>query len=536
MFYIKNIKIKSPAIIFILIAVWYAITNFIWWKLNTPNFPCYDMAALHFLEVFKNHTSHGPVIVWIYKFLLSVFGNGNLDKITVSVNYIFFLIPLYFIYKIGKEIDSEEAGNIAMILFALVPAVYGLSRQFGHKDYNIIAAMTVNIYCLIKTNNFRDQKWSILYGLSAGIGLLIKDSILIYLLPTFLSATVIALKEKFERRKAENILASLLFGLLMVEWIYFESQAIIKFFSDPVTLIVPIFYFGSLRATTFNVYEQLLSPPIFLIFLLGLFYFIKEYHNKNKATILLWIFVPWSIIFLMPHYKVPEYLTGLIPPIVLVCSIFLAHIKRNIIKKALMIFLIIIGVVQYINFSYYPLDLFSRIRIKISGIDFMYYDTATEHIMNFDVKNRSDKISKVVRRIQKEYPASNYAVYMDSKSAINNKVLRICMLLNGISCAITDIDKFNIRPEDEVIIIGGKFLPAPSMYRPEEKIMRKHPMFNEMLKDKGTSGVQSLTEYDEQLNKQLKNMDENFDLAEIFYFNDIIDENNKIAIYKRKNQ
>lgn len=119
----KKITINNSAVIFIIIAVWYAITNFIWWQLNTPNFPCYDMAGLHFLDIFKNRVISSPLLTWVYKFLMSVFGNHNLDKITLSINYVFFLIPLYFIYRIGKEIDSKEAGNIAMILFALVPAV-----------------------------------------------------------------------------------------------------------------------------------------------------------------------------------------------------------------------------------------------------------------------------------------------------------------------------------------------------------------------------------------------------------------------------
>ena len=200
-----------------------------------------------------------------------------------------------------------------------------------------------------------------------------------------------------------------------------------------------------------------------------------------------------------------------------------------------MIFLIIIGIVQYINFSYFPLDLFSRVRIKINGIDFMYYDTATDNIMNFDVKNRSAGISKVVNRIQKEYPASSYAIYVDSNAKLNNKALRVCMLLNGMSCDIADIEKFIIRPQDEVLIIGGMFMPEKSIDRPEEKIMRKHPMFNDTTEDKYTNTDKTLQEIAPELYEYVKIMNENFELATTFYFNDEINENNKIAVYKRKN-
>ncbi len=529
----KTVKFSDSVIIFTVIALWYAVTNFIWWHLNTPNFPCHDLAALHFLYVFKDYVSNCPVIIWIFKFLLSIFGNEHLDKITISVNYVFFLIPLYFIYKIGEEIDSKETGNIAMILFALVPVVYGLSRQFGHRDYHLLATMTFNIYCLIKTNNFHERKWSILYGLSSGIGLLIKDTMLIYLFPTFVCAVIIALREKYDARRKINIAIALICGTILIGGIYFQPQTIKKIFSDPVTLVVPILFPESLRVMTLNLYEQLLSPPIFFIFVLGLVYFFKKYKYKNKGIILVWIFAPWLIIFLMPHYKVPEYLTGFIPPIVLVSSIFLSHIKQSSIKKAVLIFLIIIGIIQYINFSYYPTALFSKMRIKIHGIDFMYYDTATEHIMNFDVKNRCKQISQVIKRIKKEYPASSYAVYMDSQSGINNKVIRVCMLLNGMSCAVVDIEKLNIRPEDEVVIIGGQFLIGAETHRPEEKIMEYHPMVINALAGKNIAKGQ----YDEkQLNKQDHFIDKNFNLTETFYFNDVIDKNNKIQIFTRKKE
>jgi hypothetical protein len=526
-----KIQYNSSILIFILIALWYAVTNFIWWQINTPNFPCYDSAAVHFLYIFNTHKSNNPLIIWIFDFLLSVFGNKNVDGITVSVNYIFFLIPLYFIYKIGKEIDTKETGNIAMILFALVPAVYGLSRQFGHKDYHLIAAMTFNIYCLIKTNDFQNKKWSIIYGISFAIGFLIKDTILIYLIPTFLWGVFVALKEKFAIKKLVNILISLLVCSLIAGWICYQPYAIRKVIYDPITLVAPIFSLASLRVMTLCLYEELLSLPIFLLFLTGLVYFIKKYRNKNKTLILLWIFIPWTIIFFMPHHKLTEYFTGFIAPIILVCSIFLTRLK---IKKMILTFLIIIGIIQYVNFSYYPTDLFSRMRTKIYGIDLMYYNAATENIMNFDVKNRCEKISKVIERINRDWPASHYAVYVTMDAAINNKAFRVCMLLNDMNCNVSNIEKFEITKEDEIVIIVGNFMELNELRR-QKIIFDNHPRLVYELKFQNINVENYLWHYSEELRSQIEIMDRDFDTATIFYFNDEINENNKIAVYKRKN-
>ncbi len=534
MFDTKNIKNGSSAIIFTAIAVWYAITNFIWLTLNTPNFPCYDSSALHFLYIFAEHKGNTPLMIWIFQFLLSFFGNHNLEIITICVNYVFFLIPLYFIYKIGKETDSKEAGNIAMILFALVPAIYGLSRQFGHKDFHIIAPLTAGIYCLIKTNYFSDRKYSILYGIWTGIGLLTKDTILIFILPTFFWTVTIALKEKFEINKMLNIFVSLLAGSFVAGWIFFEPYSIKKIIYDPITLVTPVFSPENVRVMTFGLYEELLSPPIFLLFLAGLVYFFTRC-NKNKILLLLWIFIPWAIIFVMPHYKVVQYFTGLIVPTVLVCAIFLANIKYKIIKQALIIFLIIIGVVQYINFSYYPKSFLGWLSMDFHGIYLAYYNTGTENIMNFGIKNKCEKILKVIKHIKNKYPASNYAVYVTRQSQINNKVFRVCMLLNGMRCKVVDIEKFKILDKNKVVIIVGTFLKENALRR-QELLIENHPLIADHLDEIEITEEEYLEEYAEHLQKQVKILDKRFKSAEVFYFNDVVHKDNKIEVFKRKNK
>ncbi|MDD5102300.1 MAG: glycosyltransferase family 39 protein, partial [Endomicrobiaceae bacterium] len=155
------LKISNTKIIFIVIAIWYAVGNFIWWQINTPIIP-YDIAARHFLDIFTEGYLfyNAPLLTYIMRFMFYIFGKEYFDLIIIFINYIFFLIPLYFIYKIGTELKDKETGNIAMILFAMVPAIYGMSRQYGHQDYHIIAAIAFNIYCLIKTDHFKNLKWS----------------------------------------------------------------------------------------------------------------------------------------------------------------------------------------------------------------------------------------------------------------------------------------------------------------------------------------------------------------------------------------
>jgi 4-amino-4-deoxy-L-arabinose transferase-like glycosyltransferase len=345
-------RFDSTYFVFFAIAVIYAIGNFIWWQMNTPIIPMH-ISALHFLDILREGWlfRNAPLLTWIMRGMFYIFGKEYYDLIVIFVNYIFFLIPLYFIYKIGVELKDKETGNIAMILFALVPAIYGMSRQYGHKDYHIIAGITFNIYCLIKTDYFKNRKWAIWYGISVGLGLMIKDSFLAYFFIPFAYIVIVGLKEKTDKTKIINILTAIALGCLIAGWHYFKIDIIKKIWYEPVTETVPVFIFDSLRVMTIGLWEDLLSPPIFIIFIIGLIFFIWKYRGKYKYIILLWFFVPWSIIMLMPHHKLPEYGVGFIPAIILISVIWISNMKYKYIKKIIFLLLIVVGILQYVNFS-----------------------------------------------------------------------------------------------------------------------------------------------------------------------------------------
>ncbi|MDD3065044.1 MAG: hypothetical protein PHI20_02155 [Endomicrobiaceae bacterium] len=166
---------------------------------------------------------------------------------------------------------------------------------------------------MIKTDYFRDRKWTIWYGISVGLGLMIKDAFLAYFFVPFLYIVISGLIEKTDKIKIINILTATAIGSLIAGWHYFKIDVIKNFLFEPTTETTSIFAFESLRVMTTRLWEDLLSPPIFLIFIIGLIFFILKYKGKYKNVVLLWFFVPWVIIMLMSHNKRPEYGLGFIP-------------------------------------------------------------------------------------------------------------------------------------------------------------------------------------------------------------------------------
>ena len=310
-------KINTSHIIFLTITLAYILLDIIFWITNNPIIPQGE-AIHHFNDIFDNHFLYynAPLITWIMKGMFFIFGKEFFDLQIIFVNFIFFLTGLYFLYKIGLEIKDKTTGNIAMILFALTPSVYGLSRQFGHQDWHVMIAIIPNIYCLIKTKNFEDTKWSIFYGISVGIGLLIKDEFLAYFFTPYLYVVTKNLFKNNLRKTVINILIPIILGILIAGCHYLRFDIIRKIIFEPVTETVSIFSFNNIYLLTMGISEYLLSPPLFILLIISLVYFIVKFKNKNKLILILWFLIPWLILLFMGHRKEPEYMLGFIPVLI----------------------------------------------------------------------------------------------------------------------------------------------------------------------------------------------------------------------------
>jgi len=515
----KKKRLDTNFVLFIVIAFTYAVFNFIWWQFNAPIIP-YSISAVHFLDIFQPGWLfyNAPLITYIMRFMFFVFGKEHFDLLVIFVNYIFFLIPLYFVYKIGVEIKNEETGNLAMILFALSPAVYGLSRQYGHQDYHIIAAITFNIYSLIKSDYFKDRKWSVIYGVSVGLGLMIKDSFTVYFFIPFAYSVFVSLKDDACKIKISNITAAVIIGSLIACWHYFRAEIINKIINEPVVEKYPVFSFESLRVMSTGLWEELLSPPVFAVFIIGLIYFIWKYRGKNKNQILLWFIIPWAVIMLMPHSKIAEYGAGFIPAAVLIGAVFIESLRNNVIKKLLVFFVVLVCSMQYIDFScgfqrglFNAKFEFAYKTIKYSDGRLIFYD-----------KTKSVAIMDTVKYLKKNY--SNNTFFIEDFSAIDSDAFMVQMFLNSMKCSHGYYDE-NVLKND-IIIITGK---PKTIYE----------AVNLQIKRLDANGFNYESEFTQLVEKNKYVFDEirrNYQIIDVFYPAKQKDERKKITLLGRNDK
>jgi len=505
-------KKLNNKIIFGFISFFYLIGNFVWWKINTPIIPM-DVSALHFCDVFQNQYLYfnAPLLTWIMKGIFFLFGKEYFDLEITTVNYFFFLTALYFIYKIGVELKDKETGNIAMILFGLTPAVYGLSRQYGHQDWHVMVAMVANIYCLIKLNFFKNRKWSILYGITVGLGLLIKDEFLPYFFTPWLYVVIKSLAEKIEIKKVINILITIAVGSLIAGCHYFRYEIIYKIFNEPVFATKSVFSLESLKVLTFGLSNEILSPIIFILVLFGIFWFLKYYKSQNKYIFVLWIVVPWLIIMFMPHHKLAEYGVPFVPALILLVSLFVSELKY---KNILLTVITVVCIVQYIIFSYAAgIDKTSN-NMYFNKYNLVYYDKDKAKL----VINLVDYIDENLKGYNILFEDLPYFDPIDRYSIIS------CLLLKNISFAIDDALTETRTEKFDIIVFVGKYRTV------EERVSEAIDLFE--YPEKNYDYVyNSINDY---FVERQKKINEKFYVSDEFYLDKSNKEEVKVVILKNK--
>jgi len=112
----------------------------------------------------------------------AIFGKGN-DQALLS-NLIYSAILIALVYYLAQKLFSREVGLWAVVIMVLTPRIIH-TRLLFLLDTPLLALVTLSFTCLTFWKDERNVKkqwrWAIAFGMSLGLGLLTKQSILFYL-------------------------------------------------------------------------------------------------------------------------------------------------------------------------------------------------------------------------------------------------------------------------------------------------------------------------------------------------------------------
>jgi len=384
-----KLKKITPILILISIILFHGINNYIWLKIDTTAPSRHESAYL----------TNGLMVNYILKDVLPHYpanypDNNKLDSlislsvaITPSslfqiisaffdttlismrmVNMVFFIIMLFSVYGIGKKIFNKNVGLMSAFLLSMYPIMFGVSRIYS-LDIALIAMVCTCIYFLMLSDFFNNTTYSILFGISFGLGMITKIMFPIYLIGPLIFYLYLSFidKNNLIKKLIQNRLSKETKKIFIKKTINCGISALLGalppaiFFLPDITTILTTTKGEILRnAFNFGFKEiffyiiRFLDSQIFLIFfiifIISFIFFIKN-KPKNKKLLIYWLFIPLVILTLLDS-KTFRYSIPVLPVIALISSYYILSISNPKIKKAIIYVTVLFSFLQFFVMSY----------------------------------------------------------------------------------------------------------------------------------------------------------------------------------------
>ncbi len=376
------------------------------------------------------HYNNGYSILSFLSFNRSfgIFALGNIlyqffpicqfTAISTNLIFAFFLLSAtYFItFKICKD---NIASMYSAVLLLLYPVTFGLSRYYM-PDFSLMAMVTVFIALLLYSDEFRSTKYSIIGGITLGLGVMFKESFWVFVFAPVAYKFYLVLKNKAITIRKKNILLFLfMFVVFAGFWFLLHPIGI---FNDVWHAVAAQENFNNPRVNflfyLYPIIDLNISPSFFILFAIFFLLFLKKKH-KETATLLLWILVPYIIFSFFPR-KLARYLSPIAPAIAIITSVGLCGMRFRY-RKLIYAVTIIFGVIQFVGVSYETPFLKRNFFIETKFLARLFNLTPTRYREDFYVgppRQKETKGEEIIEILAKQ--ACNYG----------KTHLSICRVLN----------------------------------------------------------------------------------------------------------
>jgi len=338
----------------------YYLKSFYYWKILIS---FAKQGDFHLLDPLFHTGLGGQLLAFLIIPFFSIFGVSH--DIAIIANQLFFLILILSIFGIGKILFHRNMGLLAAFIISFYPSVFGFSRVYI-LTFPILAISAACIYLLIRSDGFKNLKYSIYFGLAFALGELLRPRFVIYIIFPILfylikniinlcNGRIEAPIKLLAKKIIVNIFFSAVFSCaLLFPWYslggiagYLNNQSLwpsLPHFSKIISTFP--YYLGVL----FRLQLRWFFAAVFLV---GLLLSLFDRDKRKKIYFLLAWFV--FTLMLLSSFGLKDFSQLIVPlcaPVVLISIAGLERLLRSKSGKRALFFLIFFSLLQYFFISY----------------------------------------------------------------------------------------------------------------------------------------------------------------------------------------
>jgi len=261
-------------------------------------------------------------------YILAIFYALNLNFLIKFLLPLMGALTIFLVYLLGKEMFNKKVGIISAAIICLVP-IHVIFSGIILNDVLVTFFITLSFLFFWKGFEKGNEKYKILWGITLGIGLLTRYTML-WIIPIF--PIYLWIKNKSLNFLKDKYLWYAIVGFLIVliPWFiygYFEYGNILGGFLHGFKGAA---YWGGVQPWFFffNSWWSIFSI-IGFVFVLGLIYMLykKEFIKKEIYLLLIWFGFFLGMAIYMPH-KEERFILAVVPAICLLSGLFISQFKK----------------------------------------------------------------------------------------------------------------------------------------------------------------------------------------------------------------
>lgn len=406
---------------------------------NTP----YEM-----LQVVPFRQPGYPLLILPFLF---VFGLSSSYFWGIFTNGLFYIASIFGIYFLARNFLSKFSSFTAAVIFAF----YGWTLLHLHLTYSETADSVFTIWTilfLIKSNLFQNKKYSILFGVFLGLGMLVRWVIAVYILgPLFFILYLIIKKRLFKKKKVViQLCVAFLIALIVSFYPYLQNNYWIFQYFHGVGVGSPVWQALPQKETNpFSIYSLTFYLNTFaqlgiFFFILIIVGFVLALRKKSNMKLLLSVVIVGYLFSVLAPIKGERYIVPIFPYLAILSASVFDYIKTRRFYLLLVYFTIILSVVSFLGSVWgkgpmrknlyslsiqLPLGQLKKIYLTTISRPPYIYKISGKEILDFiekDSKNKGIKNPQILSLFYYrplDEPLMTYNLYSEEKPlAINNLV------------------------------------------------------------------------------------------------------------------
>jgi len=381
--------------------------NLLHWLEEDVNYLAYDshrhyMFSLKVFEEYKSfspdvfteciaHTTRYPPLVGMSTApFYFIFGSSQ-DSATMINAGIFLAILLFSTYKIGEIFLDAKAGLLSAYIVSMYPVIFNQIKIYM-LDLPLVAIVALSIFFLLKCDNFRSFRYSILFGVSMGLGLLVKLNYILFLIGPciyFLLKIPSVSMKKGNLEKVYSLKRYLLnISLILISTViisvpyfsnmHYQMKEFLSFIlKNHIGLLNVLNYKGILQ--TWNITAQggffinkiravlwyiwgfinwQVTFLFFIAFIVALFFFLRA-RIKNKNILIVWIVSSVALVSCILYgigynmkISAVRFTMPMLPAVAIITALGIRGIVSVRARRSIIAVVVILSLVQAVFISY----------------------------------------------------------------------------------------------------------------------------------------------------------------------------------------